>query len=168
MSHLVRHMHYCRAMIPDEKRCTVCGEVKPAAEYYRVKNGRYLMPRCRKCHIADTTARYKAWSPEKKAARVAKLRYAHHRLSVEQVDAMTTEQDGRCYLCQLTVGEAGWRGPGEPRGAAGLTIDHDHVTGTLRRLLCSNCNLAIGNAKDDPDLLRRMADYVESYRNEVR
>ena len=31
----------------------------------------------------------------------------------------------------------------------------------VRGLLCFACNTAIGQAKDDPALLRRMADYVE-------
>lgn len=46
----------------------------------------------------------------------------------------------------------------------GLTMDHDPLTGRFRGMLCSLCNLAIGQAKDDPALLRRMADYVERFR----
>lgn len=40
--------------------------------------------------------------------------------------------------------------------------DHDHLTGKKRGLLCHLCNLAIGNAKDDPVILRRLAAYLEN------
>jgi hypothetical protein len=31
-------------------------------------------------------------------------------------------------------------------------------------LLCHHCNCALGMARDDPALLRAMADYIESHR----
>jgi hypothetical protein len=44
-------------------------------------------------------------------------------------------------------------------------VDHCHETGKRRGLLCSGCNTAIGKLKDDPEVLRRAADYIESYQN---
>lgn len=41
-----------------------------------------------------------------------------------------------------------------------LVGDHDHKTGTPRGILCRNCNLAIGNMSDNPERLRRAADYL--------
>lgn len=47
-------------------------------------------------------------------------------------------------------------------GASGiLAWDHDHATGAFRGWLCHGCNLSIGNAKDDPAILRKLADYLE-------
>lgn len=40
-------------------------------------------------------------------------------------------------------------------------IDHDHVTGKLRGLLCSPCNLALGLLKDDPNRCRNLVKYLE-------
>lgn len=42
-----------------------------------------------------------------------------------------------------------------------LVGDHDHKTGAPRGILCRNCNLSIGNAKDNPERLRRAALYLE-------
>jgi hypothetical protein len=42
-----------------------------------------------------------------------------------------------------------------------LQFDHDHVTGKFRGWICLNCNRAIGLAKDNPETLRMMAQYLE-------
>lgn len=41
-----------------------------------------------------------------------------------------------------------------------LHVDHDHTTGAVRGALCLLCNVAIGNFKDDPELLRRALSYL--------
>jgi uncharacterized protein YbaR (Trm112 family) len=41
-----------------------------------------------------------------------------------------------------------------------LVVDHDHVTGKIRGLLCHNCNMAIGILKDSPVLLQSAIDYL--------
>lgn len=43
-------------------------------------------------------------------------------------------------------------------------MDHDHITGALRGLLCNFCNRALGNMRDNPVALRQAADYLENGR----
>lgn len=38
---------------------------------------------------------------------------------------------------------------------------HCHKTGVVRKLLCPQCNTALGQARDNPGTLRRMAAYLE-------
>lgn len=45
-----------------------------------------------------------------------------------------------------------------------LHFDHSHTTGAFRGWLCSGCNSALGMAKDNPDTLRRLANYLEKSR----
>jgi len=41
-----------------------------------------------------------------------------------------------------------------------LHIDHDHTTGKVRGLLCSNCNHALGKVKDDINILAGLIIYL--------
>ena len=42
-----------------------------------------------------------------------------------------------------------------------ICFDHDHSTGEFRGWLCTQCNTALGHAKDSPKLLRKLAEYLE-------
>lgn len=63
----------------------------------------------------------------------------------DHVDAQAEAQKHRCLIC-------------DRKGK--LVIDHCHDTGRVRGLLCHNCNIALGHARDCPLVLRRMAHYV--------
>lgn len=41
-----------------------------------------------------------------------------------------------------------------------LSIDHDHVTGEIRGLLCASCNYGLGCLKDSPALLDAAKAYL--------
>jgi hypothetical protein len=43
-------------------------------------------------------------------------------------------------------------------------LDHDHATGVVRGMLCFPCNAAIGHLRDDPQVVRRAAAYLEKVR----
>ena len=72
----------------------------------------------------------------------------------ERLDA----QGGACILCGHVPPEDAIK------AASRLHVDHDHGTGAVRDLLCTCCNMGIGYFRDDPDLMRRAAEYIERHR----
>lgn len=42
-------------------------------------------------------------------------------------------------------------------------VDHNHTTGEVRGILCHGCNVALGLLKEDPERIRALAAYIESY-----
>lgn len=80
------------------------------------------------------------------------------RITGEDYTAMLAEQNGACAVCKKQETHTYKSGK-----AKDLAVDHDHATGSVRGLLCFNCNQGIGRLKDDPMLLRRAALYIEHY-----
>jgi hypothetical protein len=78
-------------------------------------------------------------------------------LSLEQYQEMHDRQGGKCAICGNP--ETQMRG-GKVRA---LAVDHNHSTGRIRELLCSDCNTGIGKLKDDPKVLRQAAEYLEKH-----
>ncbi len=76
-------------------------------------------------------------------------------ISQADYDALLAAQGGGCALCGKTAAE-------QTRYTEFLHVDHDHVTGRVRGLLCDQHNLLLGRFNDDPALLRRAADYLEA------
>ena len=41
-----------------------------------------------------------------------------------------------------------------------LNVDHDHVTGKVRGLLCTRCNITLGKMRDKPPIGSALAKYI--------
>ena len=81
-----------------------------------------------------------------------------YNLTRDQYALLVESQNNRCAICEQEESRFMKNGKIKP-----LSIDHDHVTGKLRQLLCNDCNAALGFAKDNPKLLRKMAKYLENH-----
>lgn len=86
--------------------------------------------------------------------RHVKSRYG---LTPADVEAKMTAQGGCCAICGVELS-----GSGLDRDSPQL--DHCHETGLARDILCRLCNTALGNFRDDPELVRRALAYLLSWR----
>lgn len=169
-----------------KKRCKHCGELKDDELFYAdaaSRDGR--RPECKACTAVrrkrwyqanreQEMARVRAWQESNKDRHLANQRARRARPEVrareragylkrkfgitpEQYDEMLAAQGGVCALCGRT-----------PRDDISLHVDHDHRTGVIRKLLCFQCNNALGDLGDDPDLLRAAADYLDAHDPDVQ
>lgn len=77
-------------------------------------------------------------------------------LTLAEFQQLLVAQDYRCAVCGRHEEEVRW-GP-ELRG---LVVDHCHVEGHVRGLLCNGCNRGMGYFADNPEQLRAAAAYLE-------
>jgi hypothetical protein len=67
------------------------------------------------------------------------------------------KQNNCCDICGIHVEKYGKK----------FAVDHDHTTGAVRGLLCSNCNVGIGNLKDSINIIRKALIYMEKHKHET-
>lgn len=66
------------------------------------------------------------------------------------------------YLCLATNQNFVCASCGEPEISRPLSVDHDHVTGKVRGLLCNRCNRVLGFIGDSSEKLRKLANYLDN------
>ena len=145
-------------------QCTKCLEIK-SEEFFRkdLKKKNNKRSSCRQCDLkADT--RYKD-NPEKEKQRTeywrksqnTDLKYSYRKwalkknynLTLEEYNLKLKEQDGVCAICKT------------PPNKKQLAVDHCHKTNKIRKLLCGNCNTALGLFKDNIDVLNKAISYLK-------
>ena len=117
------------------RRCSECDEPIPAAEWGRPGRGPLT---CSQLHKDARQRRLQDGSPAQFGTRAFRL--------------AAIEATPYCEACGS-------------RDRAGLRVDHDHVTGQFRGILCAGCNRAAGDVGDqaaDAWKLRALADYLEA------
>ncbi|TYK45274.1 endonuclease VII domain-containing protein [Actinomadura decatromicini] len=125
------------------KYCPACKEIKAVHEFGSNRSNKSgLANHCRPCH-SKVMAAGKRRKHGSERNYLLKLRYG---VTEEEVEQMIAEQGGICVICLRD----------EPKH-----VDHDHMTGLVRRVLCFKCNGALGQFEDNPERLRLAAEYLE-------
>lgn len=117
------------------KKCRLCGVEKPASEFYLRKESGHYRSECKECLSKLSTFRSTGWTPE-----------AYEKAYIAQ--------KGRCAICGCKLDSSRY---------TRFAGDHDHKTGKLRGLLCTNCNTALGLMKDSPLRLQSAIDYLKRH-----
>lgn len=128
--------------------CPKCDETKTLSEFTKDKHTAFgIAIYCKTCHRKKGKNRYSTHKSEHKNSQL-KLEY---NLTLEQYNEMLTQQDNKCAIC------------GNVNNLQRLMcVDHDHVTGKIRGLLCNRCNLGLGSFTDDVELLKKAINYLEN------
>lgn len=72
-----------------------------------------------------------------------------YRITLEEYDSMVLRQQGRCDICSIQLDQP--------------NVDHCHKSGKIRSLLCGKCNKGLGHFRDNPELMRAAAVYLETH-----
>lgn len=127
------------------RKCNKCDTTKPLNQFYKRSAG--ATP-----YLANPDNKYERICKDcRKAWQRKSFRTVIYGLTEEQYENMVEEHNGVCAICQ------------EPPAKTALHVDHNHITGDIRGLLCRECNLAIGHLKDSTNLLMRAIKYLEKY-----
>ncbi len=143
------------------KKCSECGENKPLIEFAKSKNEKDgLQYRCKICsrlrnkewyrknankQIAKSKAKY-AENPD--AARNASL-IRKYGITLAERNEMLQKQNGCCAICNKKL--------------QNIKVDHCHKTNKIRELLCHNCNVLLGLAKDNVVTLQNAVKYLQKH-----
>jgi hypothetical protein len=70
-------------------------------------------------------------------------------ITYEEYLEMIQKQDGRCAICGDVMNPP--------------CVDHNHKTGVVRGMLCSHCNFALGQVRENVQILKNMIAYLERW-----
>lgn len=132
------------------KLCTGCREYKILAQFNKCKKAKDgLKHQCKKCR----NTYLKQWgvkNPLKKREQKYKTRYG---ISIQDYNNILIKQNNSCAICKST----------SPKIGSYFVVDHCHVTGKNRSLLCRNCNSALGLFEENTIFLQKAIEYIEKF-----
>jgi hypothetical protein len=129
------------------KICNICHEEKTIDKFPKCKtckdgHNHY----CRKCKKKKPSEiKYRAIYEKKCYKKNYKKR--RYGLLQEDYDKMILSQNNRCLIC---------------KSEKPLNIDHCHISGKVRGLLCASCNCGLGFFKDNINILNNAVEYLKT------
>lgn len=152
------------------KQCQSCHVEKPLDLFRHRTDPKtqkiYHSRKCRACQSArvhawrsnnrDKVSKYNKTAKAKNPAHHAHKAIQNHYkrkfgITLEERAEMLAAQGGRCLICKT-----------DKPTRRGWCIDHDHVSGAIRGVLCAPCNSFIGMAKESTAVLENAITYIEA------
>jgi len=128
------------APVSGNKKCAHCNEIKVLSDFYKYKN----KDKIRYHSICDNCKKEVFKKYQKNTGRFKK-----HGITKEIYDKMMELQSGKCFICENDYDV--------------LYIDHNHDTSIIRKLLCRDCNSALGLIKENKKTINNMKKYIEEH-----
>jgi hypothetical protein len=132
------------------KYCKGCDATKLIDEFYlRNKTSMVRHSTCKECDKRRVSATPSIVKREQALKRM-------YGITQQDYDKMLLEQNNQCAICGTT----------EPKGrhtSNYFVVDHCHNSGKVRKLLCHNCNTALGLVGDNISTIEEMIKYVKKH-----
>jgi hypothetical protein len=126
-----------------KNRETINEKKKPKAKQYRLKNKENISEYQKEYYLEN-----KETLKEKHKNNHLKRKYD---ITLDDYNKMLLEQDGKCYTCSVKA---------EDTQRKYLCVDHNHLTGEVRGLLCDLCNTALGLLKENQETIANLSKYL--------
>jgi hypothetical protein len=82
-----------------------------------------------------------------------------YKITEQKYFEILEKQIGLCAICESDF-------PGR-KGSKNFTVDHDHTTMEVRGLLCHPCNVMLGLAKDNIEVLETAIKYLKHHKEKI-
>ena len=118
--------------------CPKC--LTPDAEFGKdASRPNKLSRNCKTCNRTRSLAHYYRTTEVQRSRQLKR----HYGITAAEFDIMLANQGGCCAICGTT----------NPGGKGAFHVDHCHETGTVRGLLCQQCNMGLGHFQDNTQSL---------------
>src|SRR3990167_5769676 len=138
---------------PGKRQCASCKQA--SSQRYLESNREKLLANGKKWHLANRSHALKKgrdWKSRNKERNYLNNRQSHLKrafgISLADQQDLAVLQRGLCPICETSLGSR-------------PLVDHDHLTGKVRGLLCRKCNTGPGQFKDTATIVRRALQYLE-------
>lgn len=125
------------------KTCSCCNRTLPIDNFYiRSYKDKNTLKSIHKEWRREHPNYSKEWAERNKSKiRLSQIKY-NYNLTEEEYEALPKA----CEVCGSTKN---------------LCIDHNHITGKVRGVLCSRCNSALDLLGDSKEVILKLASYIE-------
>jgi len=131
------------------KRCNKHGLLKKSQTYYHPSNKIYMCLQCKPPYNPEIHKKYNGrYKTKSKESRLKKI----YGISISDFHGLIHKQQGKCAICM------------QPSKRKSLAIDHCHVTGKVRELLCGECNRGLGYFYENIQFLESAINYLSRHK----
>lgn len=129
--------------------CNKCKQTKPVLDFsLSAKSNTSYCNLCQREYQRQYQKRYIKTDNGKRKVKNKYLKFKF-KITIERFEELLKAQNYVCAIC---------KNPNHT--GKSLCVDHNHTTGTIRGLLCNNCNRAIGLLKDNTELINNALRYL--------
>lgn len=152
------------------KLCPKCGQYLPFDQFHsHIGKKHNLKSWCKSCDNTKMAERRKtdpAWAKDRNERKNKKRRedpnYIATRknsdylrlygITLSEAEEIKVKQNGKCAVCFVDL-----------IGGTQTHVDHNHDTGKVRGILCTNCNRGLGHFQDSKKHLASAIEYLERH-----